>query len=238
MLQGSVLLQVNEGPLEICRVFLGEPELPPSSHLRRLDAALREFLELCKKALLRNEQYMAPEQQAFQTELEQGFQTTSREVRKYLLREELLQDVGANNLPSAFVDDDEEGGGTAASSRAVSRRASIDLTTATPSRQSPLATMSAASEALLSPKLQAIADNRHADLDSSSESSTEINDDADDVASPLPPEHAGDSDNAKVTVVRRTSAPGVSAPTPVATSSGRKKKKRSGSKLKKATSEQ
>jgi hypothetical protein len=93
-LQGSVLLQVNEGPVEVCRVFLGAhaEQSYPLATLRQLDAAFRSFLDLCKQALMRNEALIGPDQQAFHSELEQGFLRTATSIRGFLLPEALLVD--------------------------------------------------------------------------------------------------------------------------------------------------
>jgi hypothetical protein len=91
-LQGSVLLQVNEGPIEVCRVFLGShaDQSYPLATLRQLDAAMRLFLELCQAALVRNEGLIGPDQQAFHAELVQGYARTAAQVRDYLLPEAVL----------------------------------------------------------------------------------------------------------------------------------------------------
>lgn len=47
--------EVNAGPLEICRLFLGEEKRKewPEHHVLELDAAMKEFFKLCGFALVR-----------------------------------------------------------------------------------------------------------------------------------------------------------------------------------------
>jgi hypothetical protein len=170
-----------------------------------------------------------------------GFQTTSTEVRKYLLREELLLETSSEQLPSAFVDDDDE---ATLASRQASRRPSFDLTGATPARHSPLASTSVA-EALLSPKLAALAARDAAQSDGSGES-TEVNDDADDLSTSPRSEQThdddddddggdDDDDDERAPPLRRRSSgskPIVAAPTPSQAAlsgshSGKRRKKKS-----------
>jgi hypothetical protein len=107
-LQGSVLLQVNEGPIEVCRVFLGShaDQTYPLATLRQLDGAMRLFLELCQSALVRNEGLIGPDQQAFHAELVQGYARTAAQVRDYLLPEAMLTEEETTTVVSSGLADD------------------------------------------------------------------------------------------------------------------------------------
>eukprot|EP00727_Mastigamoeba_balamuthi_P011187 m51a1_g6691 hypothetical protein (2142) ;mRNA; r:66470-76489 len=91
VLQGSCLPTVNQGPGEICRVFLAtQPEkLTPELRCSRekLRQALKEFLEACSAGLLANGGLATDQAQAsFQAELVAGFKTSSLDERPWQKR--------------------------------------------------------------------------------------------------------------------------------------------------------
>jgi hypothetical protein len=74
VLQGSVLVQVNAGPGEICEVFLGEANLWPAREVFLMQRSLTAFLSACKECLVANSTLIGKEQNEFQHELEKGYQ--------------------------------------------------------------------------------------------------------------------------------------------------------------------
>eukprot|EP01090_Pellita_catalonica_P019310 TRINITY_DN6513_c0_g1_i3.p1 TRINITY_DN6513_c0_g1~~TRINITY_DN6513_c0_g1_i3.p1 ORF type:complete len:513 (+),score=81.55 TRINITY_DN6513_c0_g1_i3:193-1539(+) len=86
ILQGSALPQVNEGAIKICQIFLKseEGERYQPEHLQLLQDALREFLEACQAALMKNKTLIKADQMAFQAELENGFAQLKSDMEKYL----------------------------------------------------------------------------------------------------------------------------------------------------------
>jgi hypothetical protein len=51
--QGSLLLQVNVGPTEIARVFLGQRDRYPLPQRRQLNSEMLSFVDLCKQVRCR-----------------------------------------------------------------------------------------------------------------------------------------------------------------------------------------
>jgi len=78
VLQGSVLLQVNAGPLEICRVFLTNTEKYPEQHVSRLNRVLLNFVGLCYQGVQLNKKLIQADQFAFQEQLREGFENFVR----------------------------------------------------------------------------------------------------------------------------------------------------------------
>jgi len=86
VLQGSVLPQVNAGPLEICRVFLS-PENAlkyPQPLVQKLQGIMREFITACDQALALNNNLIGAEQLAFQESLTQGFAELQQKIGQYM----------------------------------------------------------------------------------------------------------------------------------------------------------
>ncbi|EGG21534.1 DOCK family protein [Cavenderia fasciculata] len=80
VIQGSVRLQVNAGPQEICRTFFSETAAGRDSysveHIQRLKQSLSNFLGACAEALLFNKSNVdvnTPSSIEFQEEMEQGY---------------------------------------------------------------------------------------------------------------------------------------------------------------------
>eukprot|EP00004_Rigifila_ramosa_P013706 TRINITY_DN3060_c0_g1_i1.p1 TRINITY_DN3060_c0_g1~~TRINITY_DN3060_c0_g1_i1.p1 ORF type:complete len:1870 (+),score=510.82 TRINITY_DN3060_c0_g1_i1:771-5612(+) len=84
-LQGSVLLQVNAGPKEFCRVFLGNPAKFPEDAVENLRAAFRDFFIACREGLRINGSRVKQEQLAFHAGLESGFQDMLSKIGPYLI---------------------------------------------------------------------------------------------------------------------------------------------------------
>lgn len=75
MLQGSVRLQINAGPQEICKVFLTDPNEFSPQFIDSLREKLIEFVSICAEALQVNLQLVGTaEGMSFHKELVQGFQ--------------------------------------------------------------------------------------------------------------------------------------------------------------------
>eukprot|EP00033_Pygsuia_biforma_P004059 GCRY01004447.1.p1 GENE.GCRY01004447.1~~GCRY01004447.1.p1 ORF type:complete len:2087 (+),score=633.84 GCRY01004447.1:217-6477(+) len=89
VLQGSILLQVNAGPLEICESFL-RPSLRSAfamSHVRRLQSELSDFLELCEKLLNVNRTLLKEEDQMavlFHSEMDGGYKDMLSKIAPFL----------------------------------------------------------------------------------------------------------------------------------------------------------
>jgi len=84
VLQGSVLLQVNAGPLEICKVFLGNSSAYPPEKVALLKDQMGVFVNLCSKAVQVNKSVIANDQIALQTELERGLGELRARVESYV----------------------------------------------------------------------------------------------------------------------------------------------------------
>jgi len=85
LLQGSLLLQVNVGPQEICKIFLGDKDAAyPPDKIDHLKLALREFLKACEDAILLNKTLIGPDQVQFHKELEAGYKTMKSFFQQYL----------------------------------------------------------------------------------------------------------------------------------------------------------
>eukprot|EP00033_Pygsuia_biforma_P001762 GCRY01001972.1.p1 GENE.GCRY01001972.1~~GCRY01001972.1.p1 ORF type:complete len:1667 (+),score=122.71 GCRY01001972.1:145-5145(+) len=86
-LQGSVRVQVNAGPLEICRVFLSPNNSVDKSFIKntkRLKNAVRQFLKTCREALEVNGKFIGPEQTEFHETLQQGYKELDDEICKLI----------------------------------------------------------------------------------------------------------------------------------------------------------
>jgi len=71
LLQGSLLTQVNEGPLEMC-TLLNEEGKYSSEDIAKLRKCLSNFLKVCSEALNLNKTVIAVDQKPFQDALEKG----------------------------------------------------------------------------------------------------------------------------------------------------------------------
>jgi len=89
VLQGSVLLQVNAGPLEICRIFLGDNTSKyPAEHVATLRLLMRQFLDASGAALATNNRLIKAEQLPFQEKLQEGYADAQQKIGAYLERVE------------------------------------------------------------------------------------------------------------------------------------------------------
>eukprot|EP01133_Synstelium_polycarpum_P007759 gene7759-9098_t len=86
ILQGSVLLQVNAGALEICRGFLAKSQRGnwPAELVDKLGEGCTQFLRLCESALSLNERMIQMNQISFHHELEIGYKKLRFMMDKYV----------------------------------------------------------------------------------------------------------------------------------------------------------
>jgi len=107
VLQGSVRLQVNAGPQEICRVFLAEEGASsfPAEHIARLRAVLRQFINTCSDALQVNGQFVESEQQrSFHEEMVQGCTELRARIELYLGADENTHSNSGSDLELTIQD--------------------------------------------------------------------------------------------------------------------------------------
>eukprot|EP01099_Mayorella_cantabrigiensis_P008200 TRINITY_DN758_c0_g1_i1.p1 TRINITY_DN758_c0_g1~~TRINITY_DN758_c0_g1_i1.p1 ORF type:complete len:335 (+),score=72.07 TRINITY_DN758_c0_g1_i1:173-1177(+) len=84
VLQGSVLLQVNAGPMGIFNTFLGaKRDQFDKQHVKVLRDKMMEFVELCGEAVFLNSTLIGPDQKEFQARLEEGFEQLKANIQPY-----------------------------------------------------------------------------------------------------------------------------------------------------------
>eukprot|EP00727_Mastigamoeba_balamuthi_P011738 m51a1_g7187 hypothetical protein (2626) ;mRNA; r:100574-110130 len=84
LLQGSVLLQVNGGILELCQSFVtDEGRREWGADVPRLLDAISEFTGTCRRALDANKEFIRQDQAAFHAELESGYAELERRVKAF-----------------------------------------------------------------------------------------------------------------------------------------------------------
>ena len=90
-LQGCIGTTVNQGPIEIARVFLRDlfEGKVPSKHENKLRLCFKELLKKSGDALKRNRQFIKKDQEAYQNQLEKSF----HQCMDYL--KPLIQPAGA-----------------------------------------------------------------------------------------------------------------------------------------------
>eukprot|EP01101_Sappina_pedata_P013074 TRINITY_DN9379_c0_g1_i1.p1 TRINITY_DN9379_c0_g1~~TRINITY_DN9379_c0_g1_i1.p1 ORF type:complete len:562 (-),score=218.46 TRINITY_DN9379_c0_g1_i1:33-1577(-) len=95
VLQGTVRLQVNQGAMEIVRVFVGNYAEFPIEMVNSLVAQLRLFLNACHQ-LLQIDQALGPEndplQESFHNEMIVGYNDLYKEMNEYLKKFEDFRD--------------------------------------------------------------------------------------------------------------------------------------------------
>ncbi len=103
-LQGILLIQVNAGPLEICRVFLGDNMTKYSAeHVNLLIQCMNELVRCLGRGLEVNQQHLKPDQLILQRELEQAYEGMKAEVSKYMTLS-LVDDEDAITNPNSTAD--------------------------------------------------------------------------------------------------------------------------------------
>ena len=113
MLQGSVRLQVNAGPLEIASTFLASPSTSkhPPEQLKQLNSAFHSFRNCCGQALRLNKLLITHDQIEYQEDLELGFEDMKSKFSQYLFLDEIHDteetsndESRVSNLLSFFMD--------------------------------------------------------------------------------------------------------------------------------------
>eukprot|EP01096_Ripella_sp_DP13-Kostka_P011959 TRINITY_DN4916_c0_g1_i8.p1 TRINITY_DN4916_c0_g1~~TRINITY_DN4916_c0_g1_i8.p1 ORF type:complete len:1485 (+),score=781.21 TRINITY_DN4916_c0_g1_i8:1676-6130(+) len=81
LLQGSVRLQVNAGPVAICRTFFEHYEKYPLEQMEELRKGLNGFLEACRQGLKLHESLISHDMLQFHQELMQGYREVKTQMR-------------------------------------------------------------------------------------------------------------------------------------------------------------
>jgi len=84
VLQGTLLLQVNVGPMEICKVFLGSPANYHPDQIEKLKQSFRDLLKASEDAVALNKTLIAADQVQFHNELEFGQGNLKTSIQPYL----------------------------------------------------------------------------------------------------------------------------------------------------------
>eukprot|EP01091_Cochliopodium_minus_P014114 TRINITY_DN4729_c0_g2_i1.p1 TRINITY_DN4729_c0_g2~~TRINITY_DN4729_c0_g2_i1.p1 ORF type:complete len:1936 (-),score=552.25 TRINITY_DN4729_c0_g2_i1:12-5237(-) len=84
VLQGSVMVTVNEGTLTYAKVFLGKPSNYPQNFVEELKDTFLHFFAICQKALIINSKLIDPNQIELQNEMESGYKSLYLQVNKYI----------------------------------------------------------------------------------------------------------------------------------------------------------
>jgi len=86
ILQGTVRVTVNDGPLEISSTFLAADKISkyPPQQVEQLKEKFREFLRSCYEALTLNRGLVKHDQKAYQEDLEAGFEEMKKKIWPYI----------------------------------------------------------------------------------------------------------------------------------------------------------
>eukprot|EP01126_Amoeba_proteus_P012565 TRINITY_DN1517_c0_g1_i4.p1 TRINITY_DN1517_c0_g1~~TRINITY_DN1517_c0_g1_i4.p1 ORF type:complete len:196 (-),score=36.72 TRINITY_DN1517_c0_g1_i4:310-897(-) len=91
VLQGSIMLQVNVGPIGICKVFLSKASDYDAKKISKLRAVLEEFLKKCKFALAFNKSLLSeqpggldPQMQAHHNAMTEALEKVMVEATHYI----------------------------------------------------------------------------------------------------------------------------------------------------------
>jgi len=86
-LSGSLIAQVNAGPMKIAETFLVNTKGYTEEHLQQLRESLVKFLKVCNRGIILNATFIKDDQKAFQKQLEQGYTTLKLQMKPLLLDE-------------------------------------------------------------------------------------------------------------------------------------------------------
>lgn len=102
VLQGSVRLQVNSGPLEIAHTFLRKEVILnyPQNLIDELRAEFIKFVDQCRKAVVLNRSLIKEDQVEYQKDLEIGCQDLEEKMTPYI-RNSMISPV--SDLPPSPV---------------------------------------------------------------------------------------------------------------------------------------
>ncbi|RKP18299.1 hypothetical protein ROZALSC1DRAFT_23365, partial [Rozella allomycis CSF55] len=86
VLQGSVRLQVNAGPLEIAKVFLDhtQRDFYPTEKITELQSLFEKFTQVCERAIKLNRMMIKHDQLEYQADLEKGYNELSETLAQYI----------------------------------------------------------------------------------------------------------------------------------------------------------
>ncbi|XP_060681843.1 dedicator of cytokinesis protein 9-like isoform X5 [Hemiscyllium ocellatum] len=105
-LQGSVIVQVNAGPLAYARAFLEEANVKkyPDNKVKQLKEVFRQFVEACGQALIVNERLIKEDQVEYQEEMKANYREMVRELSDIMHEQILPEDDGMkiNLLPNSY----------------------------------------------------------------------------------------------------------------------------------------
>ncbi|GCB72056.1 hypothetical protein scyTo_0001806 [Scyliorhinus torazame] len=105
-LQGSVIVQVNAGPLAYARAFLEEANVKkyPDNKLKQLKGVFRQFVEVCGQALIVNERLIKEDQVEYQEEMKTNYREMVRELSNIMNEQISPEDDGMkiNLLPNSY----------------------------------------------------------------------------------------------------------------------------------------
>ncbi|XP_059826479.1 dedicator of cytokinesis protein 9 isoform X7 [Hypanus sabinus] len=105
-LQGSVIVQVNAGPLAYARAFLEEANVKkyPDNKVKQLKEVFRQFVEACGHALVVNERLIKEDQQEYQEEMKSNYREMVRELSNIMHEQISPEDEGMkiSLLPNSY----------------------------------------------------------------------------------------------------------------------------------------
>ncbi|XP_078379462.1 dedicator of cytokinesis protein 11-like isoform X4 [Oculina patagonica] len=103
ILQGSVSVQVNAGPLAYAQAFLDKSVLPshPHKHIEKLQQVYREFIACCGKALDINDQLIKEDQREYQEGMKTSYAQLKTQLAKYT-GDEVIPTVKSSNSVSSL----------------------------------------------------------------------------------------------------------------------------------------
>uniref|UniRef100_UPI00398E3B7D dedicator of cytokinesis protein 9-like isoform X5 n=1 Tax=Pristiophorus japonicus TaxID=55135 RepID=UPI00398E3B7D len=105
-LQGSVIVQVNAGPLAYARAFLEEANVKkyPDNKVKQLKEVFRQFVEACGQALIVNERLIKEDQVEYQEEMKANYREMVRELSNIMHEQISPEDDGMkiNLLPNSY----------------------------------------------------------------------------------------------------------------------------------------
>ncbi|XP_032878969.1 dedicator of cytokinesis protein 9 isoform X12 [Amblyraja radiata] len=105
-LQGSVIVQVNAGPLAYARAFLEEANVKkyPDNKVKQLKEVFRQFVEACGQALVINERLIKEDQLEYQEEMKSNYRDMVRELSNIMHEQISLADDGMkiSHLPDSY----------------------------------------------------------------------------------------------------------------------------------------
>jgi len=84
VLQGSIMLQVNAGPLAICKVFLSRADDYPPDKIALLKKLMVSFLTKCQFALALNAHLIDSSQHEYHRMMKESYETVKAEAEKYI----------------------------------------------------------------------------------------------------------------------------------------------------------